>query len=141
MSASDTKGYGFAYFAWMRGGHWIPARGIGARTDVLHAVQLSQRTVAMSYERSLPMAMLPNDSHPGAGCSCEQCLRAHPDDAPRIQVDHNPWAPRHCRYTAVDANTYDADCDEQGYFSRSPMGQGETYDAAVADLREQLGAK
>ena len=33
----------------------------------------------MSYERSLPMAMLPNDSHPGPGCSCEACLRAHPE--------------------------------------------------------------
>lgn len=32
----------------------------------------------MSYERSLPMAMLPNDSHPGPGCSCEHCLRAYP---------------------------------------------------------------
>lgn len=43
----------------------------------------------MSYERSLPMAMLPNDSHPGPGCSCEACMRAHPDFAVSAHPDWN----------------------------------------------------
>lgn len=59
--------------------------------------------------------------------------------APDIKVDHNPFAARHCRYSAVDADTYDADCDQDGFHSSHPMGQGETYEAAVADLLEQLG--
>lgn len=33
-------------------------------------------------ERSRPMAMLPNDHHPGPRCSCRDCLRQYP--GPRL---------------------------------------------------------
>jgi hypothetical protein len=28
------------------------------------------------------MAMLPNDNHPGSGCSCEYCMRRWPEQLP-----------------------------------------------------------
>jgi hypothetical protein len=37
----------------------------------------------MTYSRSLPMSMLPNDSHPGPGCSCSDCLRTYPTEPPK----------------------------------------------------------
>lgn len=61
--------------------------------------------------------------------------------APDIKVDHNPWAPRHMRYSAVDADSYAADVDDRGFYSRHPMGLGSTYEAAVVDLLEQLEVK
>lgn len=48
-------------------------------------VPLSQ----LSYGPAQPtMPLLPNDSHPGPGCSCEQCLRRYPDDAGGVQNSH-----------------------------------------------------
>ncbi len=41
-------------------------------------------------------------------------------------------------YVAIDADTYDADCDQDGFFSTSPVGHGETEEAAIADLKEQM---
>jgi hypothetical protein len=38
---------------------------------------------------------------------------------------------------AVDDN-YDADCDQDGYFSTSPRGNGRTEQEAIDDLLEQL---
>jgi hypothetical protein len=32
----------------------------------------------MTAPQFAEMAMLPNDHHPGPGCSCGECLRAHP---------------------------------------------------------------
>ena len=33
---------------------------------------------------------------------------------------------------------YDADCDQDGFFSTSPIGWGRTEEEAIADLKEQL---
>lgn len=33
---------------------------------------------------------------------------------------------------------YDADCDQDGFFSSHPVGSGPTEEAAIADLLEQL---
>jgi hypothetical protein len=33
-----------------------------------------------------PMAMLPNDRHPGPGCSCGRCLREWPDTEDKSQA-------------------------------------------------------
>lgn len=39
---------------------------------------------------------------------------------------------------AMDRDTYDADCDQDGFFSTSPAGYGKTEAKAVQDLREQM---
>jgi hypothetical protein len=39
---------------------------------------------------------------------------------------------------ALDRNTYDVDCDQDGYFTRSSVGHGKTEQEAIADLLEQL---
>lgn len=53
-----------------------------------------------TYTRSLPMAMLPNDNHPGTGCSCQYCLRAfrvYPKLPPvgtsdaKVTFNHREW--------------------------------------------------
>jgi hypothetical protein len=35
---------------------------------------------------------------------------------------------------ALDRNTYDADCDQDGFFSRSAVGYGKTEEEAIEDL-------
>jgi len=45
----------------------------------LHALRVSSEA---ARARSLPMAMLPNDHHPGPRCSCRECLREHPLESP-----------------------------------------------------------
>ena len=44
-------------------------------------------------------------------------------------------------YTAIDANNYDVNCDQDGYFSRSPVGYGKTEADAIQDLMEQIEEK
>lgn len=44
-------------------------------------------------------------------------------------------------WAAWDGDTYDADCDERGYFSTSPVGWGPTEEAAIADLIEQINER
>lgn len=41
-------------------------------------------------------------------------------------------------YVAIDADTYDCDCDQDGFFSTCPVGHGATEQEAIADLLEQL---
>ena len=41
-------------------------------------------------------------------------------------------------YVAIDRSTYDADCDQDGFFSTSPVGYGATENAAIRDLIEQI---
>ena len=50
---------------------------------------------------------------------------------PPIPVRDMDWA-------AVDSNTYDCDCDEDGYFTSSPIGRGATELEAVEDLLAQI---
>lgn len=38
-----------------------------------------RRSVAPQAADDVAMALLPNDKHPGPGCSCRECLRAYPD--------------------------------------------------------------
>lgn len=40
-------------------------------------------------------------------------------------------------WTAIDADTYDCDCDQDGFFSTSPVGDGRTEQEAIDDLLEQ----
>lgn len=45
---------------------------------------------------------------------------------------------RDCDWSAVDSDTYDVDCDENGYFSRHPIGRGSTEIEAIRDLLNQI---
>ncbi len=44
----------------------------GEHEDFAACAQVEQPAVPYGH------SMLPNDSHPGPGCSCRECLRAHP---------------------------------------------------------------
>ena len=41
-------------------------------------------------------------------------------------------------YHAYDENTYDCDCDQDGYYSTSPVGSGRSALDAVAELLEMM---
>lgn len=58
----------------------------------------------------------------------------------RVQTSHvmPPIPDRSHDWCAVDYDRYDADCDQDGFFSLHPVGHGQTEDAAIADLIEQL---
>jgi len=61
----------------------------------------------------------------------------------KIRTSH-VMPPISCRtmdWAAWDGDTYDADCDERGYFSTSPVGWGPTEEAAIADLIEQINER
>lgn len=58
-----------------------------------------------------------------------------------IRTRYEPYAPLPMMWTAVDDDTYDCDCDQDGYFSIEPIGMGSTREAAVTDLLEQIAAK
>lgn len=42
------------------------------------------------------------------------------------------------RYVAIDRDTYDCDCDEDGFFSTCPIGHGATEQEAIDDLLMQM---
>lgn len=46
--------------------------------------------------------------------------------------------PENETYVAIDRSTYDCDCDQDGFFSLSPVGYGKTEAEAIADLKEQM---
>jgi hypothetical protein len=54
------------------------------------------------------------------------------------EEDNTGFAPRHCRFTAHDADTYDGAEDSR---NRATVGYGATPEAAIADLRELLAAE
>lgn len=67
-----------------------------------------------------------------------------PETAPmKIRTTHvyPPIPIREFDWSAVDEDTYDADCDQDGFFSKSPVGWGATEAEAIADLKEQLEQK
>jgi hypothetical protein len=41
---------------------------------------------------------------------------------------------------AIDANTYDCNCDQDGFYSMSPVGRGKTPLDAIVDLLDQMEA-
>ena len=41
-------------------------------------------------------------------------------------------------WQAIDRSTYDCDCDQDGYFSLSPVGTGKTEEEAIQDLLDQI---
>lgn len=49
-----------------------------------------------------------------------------------------PVPSRNMDWCAIDADTYDADCDQDGFHSSSPIGWGATEQEAIDDLKLQL---
>ena len=41
-------------------------------------------------------------------------------------------------WEAIDRDTYDCDCDQDGFFSLSPVGHGKTEEEATQDLLDQI---
>ena len=39
---------------------------------------------------------------------------------------------------AIDDDTYDCDCDQDGFFSKSPVGYGRNEQFAIQDLMDQM---
>jgi hypothetical protein len=56
----------------------------------------------------------------------------------RTNFDYPPIPVRDCDWSAVDDDTYDFDCDQDGFFSTCPVGRGATEEEAIADLLEQI---
>lgn len=58
----------------------------------------------------------------------------------KIQTDCicPPIPTRKFDWSAIDADTYDADFDGENFVSKCPIGRGETEQEAIADLMEQL---
>ena len=59
------------------------------------------------------------------------------DDGDEVIVVQTTLQPNG-EYTAIDTNTYDCDCDQDGFFSTSPVGWGFSEIGAIADLFEKL---
>lgn len=74
QSHTDTRGYGFAYAAWVRFSRlrteWV--------SDGYHYYfmfgALQPKTPALVTDDDRIMPLLPNDDHPGPRCSCAECL-------------------------------------------------------------------
>ena len=59
----------------------------------------------------------------------------------KITTSYN-FPPIPCRdmdWSAIDSDTYDCDCDQDGFYSTHPVGYGRTEAEAIADLRWRLG--
>jgi hypothetical protein len=41
-------------------------------------------------------------------------------------------------WSAIDRDTYDCDCDQDGFFSTSPVGHGKTEQEAIEDLLREI---
>lgn len=56
----------------------------------------------------------------------------------RTTHDYPPIPIRNMDWSAVDDDTYDVDCHQDGFFSTSLVGRGATEQEAIADLLEQI---
>jgi len=59
----------------------------------------------------------------------------------RTTFEYPPIPVRDMDWSAIDDDTYDVDCDGDGFFSNSPVGRGATEEAAIQDLLEQIEAR
>jgi hypothetical protein len=53
------------------------------------------------------------------------------------QYERKPGPSKSFDWSAVTEN-YDADCDQDGFFSNDPIGHGATEDEAIADLKMEI---
>jgi hypothetical protein len=67
-------------------------------------------------------------------------MALHQIDGIRIRTSHEfpPIPVRDFDWSAVNDDTYDCDCDQDGFFSTSPIGHGRTEQDAINDLLEQM---
>lgn len=67
-------------------------------------------------------------------------MALHQINGAHIRTTHEypPIPDRSFDWSAIDDETYDVDCDQDGFFSTSPIGRGATEQEAIADLIEQL---
>jgi hypothetical protein len=58
----------------------------------------------------------------------------------RIRTSHEfpPIPVRDFDWSAVDDDTYDVDCDQDGFFTTCPIGHGATEQDAIDDLLMQI---
>jgi len=56
----------------------------------------------------------------------------------RTHFDCQPIPHRGMDWSAIDDDTYAADCDQDGFFSTHPIGRGATELEAINDLMEKL---
>ena len=56
----------------------------------------------------------------------------------RTTFEYPPIPVRNMDWSAIDDDTYDCDCDQDGFFSTSPIGRGATEQEAIQDLMDQL---
>ena len=56
----------------------------------------------------------------------------------KTSFDYPPIPVRNMDWSAIDEDTYDCDCDQDGFFSLSPVGHGATEAEAIADLMAKL---
>ena len=56
----------------------------------------------------------------------------------KTNFDYPPIPVRDMDWSAIDEDTYDCDCDQDGFFSLSPVGHGATEAEAIADLMAKL---
>jgi hypothetical protein len=56
----------------------------------------------------------------------------------RTSFEYPPIPVCNMDWSAVDDSTYDADCDEDGFFSTCPIGRGATEQEAIDDLLAQI---
>ena len=56
----------------------------------------------------------------------------------RTSFEYPPIPVRSFDWSAIDDDTYDVDCDQDGFFSTCPIGHGATEQEAIADLIEQI---
>jgi hypothetical protein len=73
-----------------------------------------------------------------------------PEETQAILAEHYPWALEIKamkikveqnyigEFVAIDEDTYDCDCDQDGFFSVDPVGYGKTKADAIEDLMEQI---
>lgn len=58
-----------------------------------------------------------------------------PDIDPAVTLEPYGIKPM---FRAIDRNTYDVDCDQDGFFSNSPTGYGPTPLDAIVDLLDEM---
>lgn len=79
----------------------------------------------------------------GDKCRCEQCReKYYTDDGEKIITSHErPPVPSNAFDWCAHLDSYDADCDQDGFFSTDPIGYGATEDEAIADLKAEIEAR
>jgi hypothetical protein len=56
----------------------------------------------------------------------------------RLNIEYDSDPVYGSEWFAYDYDNYDADCDQDGFFSVCPMGHGKTKFEAIRDLIDQL---